>query len=140
MAAVAAHGPYETRHVRFSEQVAEARLSSLRATLHFLRRAARRSKREFVKILFVCGAGYVYGKEIITLSLMQGLRERGHDVRCLISTWSDGEYAKRLRASSIPYYKLPLGFISKTLTRSAMRMTVDTLDKTPGLWLGYRRM
>jgi glycosyltransferase involved in cell wall biosynthesis len=92
-----------------------------------------------VKILFVCGAGYVYGKEIITLSLMQGLRERGHDVRCAISTWSDGEYAKRLKASSIPFVRLPLGFISKTLTRSAMRMTVDTLDKTPGLWLGYRR-
>jgi glycosyltransferase involved in cell wall biosynthesis len=92
-----------------------------------------------LKILFVCGAGYVYGKEIITLSLMQGLRERGHDVRCVISSWSDGEFAKRLEASSIPFVRLPLGFISKTLTRNAMRMTVDTLDKTPGLWLGYRR-
>jgi glycosyltransferase involved in cell wall biosynthesis len=92
-----------------------------------------------VKILFVCGAGYVYGKEIITLSLIEGLRERGHDVRCAISSWSDGEYAKRLEARSIPFVRLPLGFISKTLTRSAMRMTIDTLDKTPGLWFGYRR-
>ncbi len=92
-----------------------------------------------MKILFVCGAGYVYGKEIITLSLMQGLRERGHDVRCIISTWSDGEFAKRLRADSIPFVRLPLGFISKTMNRRAVRMTVDTLDKTPGLWLGYRR-
>jgi glycosyltransferase involved in cell wall biosynthesis len=92
-----------------------------------------------LKILFVCGAGYVYGKEIITLSLMQGLRERGHDVRCAISTWSDGEYAKRLQASAIPFVKLPLGFISKTMNKRAIGMTVDTLDKTPGLWLGYRR-
>lgn len=92
-----------------------------------------------MKILFVCGAGYVYGKEIITLSLMQGLRERGHDVRCAISSWSDGEFAKRLRANSIPFVKLPLGFISKTLNRRALGMTIDTLDKTPGLWLGYRR-
>lgn len=92
-----------------------------------------------MKILFVCGAGYVYGKEIITLSLIEGLRERGHDVRCAISSWSDGEFAKRLKASSIPFVLLPLGFISKVMTRSALRMTIDTLDKTPGLWLGYRR-
>lgn len=92
-----------------------------------------------MKILFVCGAGYVYGKEIITLSLIEGLRERGHDVRCAISSWSDGEFAKRLEARSIPFVRLPLGFISKRMTRSALRMTIDTLDKTPGLWLGYRR-
>jgi glycosyltransferase involved in cell wall biosynthesis len=92
-----------------------------------------------VKILFVCGGGFVYGKEIITLSLMQGLRERGHDVRCIISTWAHDDYDRRLAAESIPFISLPLGFISKTLTASAMRMTVDTLSKSPKLWLGYRR-
>jgi glycosyltransferase involved in cell wall biosynthesis len=93
-----------------------------------------------VRILFVCGAGLVYGKEIITLSLAEGLRERGHDVRCAISSWGgDGEYAKRLRGSSIPFVRLPLGFISKTLNRRALGMTVETLLQTPGLWLGYRR-
>ncbi|HEY0404983.1 MAG TPA: glycosyltransferase, partial [Pyrinomonadaceae bacterium] len=92
-----------------------------------------------MKILFVCGGGFVYGKEIITLSLMRGLRERGHDVRCIISTWAHDDYDRRLEAESIPFVSLPLGFISKTLTASAMRMTFDTLSKSPNLWLGYRR-
>jgi glycosyltransferase involved in cell wall biosynthesis len=93
-----------------------------------------------VKILFVCGAGLVYGKEIITLSLAEGLRERGHDVRCAISIWSsDGKYAEKLQGSSIPFVRLPLGFISKTMTRRALGMTFETLCQTPGLWLGYRR-
>jgi glycosyltransferase involved in cell wall biosynthesis len=92
-----------------------------------------------VKILFVCGGGFVYGKEIITLSLMQGLRERGHDVRCIISSWAHDDYDRRLAAEAIPFISLPLGFISKTLTAPAMRMTVDTLSKSPKLWLGYRR-
>lgn len=92
-----------------------------------------------MKILFVCGAGFVYGKEIITLSLMQGLRERGHDVRCIISSWAHDDFDRRLDAASIEFLSLPLGFISKTLSRSALRMTVDTLSKSPKLWLGYRR-
>ena len=92
-----------------------------------------------MKILFVCGAGSVYGKEIITLSLIEGLRARGHDVRCAISSWSDGEFARRLQGCSIPFVRLPLGFISKTWTGSALRMTIDTLSKTPRLWRGYRR-
>ncbi|HEY0386660.1 MAG TPA: glycosyltransferase family 4 protein [Pyrinomonadaceae bacterium] len=92
-----------------------------------------------MKILFVCGAGYVYGKEIITLSLMRALRERGHDVRCIISSWAHDDYDRRLEAEAIPFISLPLGFISKTLTLSAQRMTIDTLSKSPRLWLGYRR-
>jgi glycosyltransferase involved in cell wall biosynthesis len=70
---------------------------------------------------------------------MQGLRERGHDVRCIISTWAHDDYDRRLAAADVPFVSLPLGFISKTLTASAMRMTVDTLSKSPKLWLGYRR-
>lgn len=92
-----------------------------------------------MKILFVCGGGFVYGKEIITLSLMKGLRERGHDVRCIISTWAHDDYDHRLAAEAIPFISLPLGFISKTLSASALRMTVDTLSKSPKLWRGYRR-
>lgn len=92
-----------------------------------------------MKILFVCGAGFVYGKEIITLSLMEGLRERGHDVRCIISSWAHDDFDRRLEAKSIEFETLPLGFISKTLRPEAMRMTLDTLGHSPQLWLGYRR-
>ncbi len=91
-----------------------------------------------MKILFVCGAGVVYGKEIITLSLMEGLRLRGHEVRCVISSWTRDDFDRRLEAKSIPFTRLPLGFLSKTLTGAAMRMTFETLSQSPRLWRGYR--
>ena len=92
-----------------------------------------------MKILFICGAGIVSGREIATLNLVEGLRRRGHDVRCVASTWGDGKLALRLAASDIPYISLPLGFISKTLNWSAVWMTLDQLRRVPRLWLGFRR-
>lgn len=92
-----------------------------------------------LKILFVCGAGYVSGREIATLNLMEGLKKRGHDVRCVASTWSDGRFQQRLEALAIAHISLPLGFISKTLSWSAIWMSLDQLRRVPGLWVGYRR-
>jgi glycosyltransferase involved in cell wall biosynthesis len=92
-----------------------------------------------MKILFICGAGTVSGREIATLNLMEGLRARGHDVRCVASTWSDGRLQARLAALGIAHTSLPLGFISKTLNWSAFWMTLDQLRRVPRLWLGFRR-
>lgn len=92
-----------------------------------------------MKILIVCGAGSVYGKELVTLSLMKGLRDRGHEVSCLASTWGDMAFTRLLEENSIPYVRIPLGFISKTLSWSAVLMTLDQMRKLPALWLGYRR-
>ena len=91
-----------------------------------------------MKILFVCGGGRIYGKEIVTLSLMEGFRKRGHEVMCVTSTWG-GAFAERLDAIKVPYVRLPLGFISKTLRLDALWMTFAQLLKLPQLWLGYRR-
>lgn len=92
-----------------------------------------------MNILFICGAGTVSGREIATLNLIEGLRGRGHDVRCVATTWGDGKLAERLRAASVPHVLLPLGFISKTLSWPAIRMTLDQLRRVPRLWLGFRR-
>lgn len=92
-----------------------------------------------MRILVVCAAGYTYGKESITFSLVQGLRKRGHELIVLTSTWSNGEFERSLREFSIPNQKLPLGFISKTFTRSAIWMTLDQLRRVPTLWYGYRK-
>lgn len=92
-----------------------------------------------MRILVVCGAGYVSGLEIVTLNLIQGLRQRGHDVRCITSSWGDGDLPRRLEASSIPHIRLPLGFISKTLSLPALIMSLDQLIKLPKLWVGYLR-
>lgn len=91
-----------------------------------------------MRVLVVCGAGRRYGKETVTLSLIEGLRKRGHEVMCLTSTWSDGSFESRLNRLPIPNQKLPLGFISKTFAWLAIRMTLDQLRKLPSLWFGYR--
>jgi glycosyltransferase involved in cell wall biosynthesis len=91
-----------------------------------------------VKILFVCGGGIVSGKEIITLSLIDGLRERGHEIRCVTSTWGTSEFTERLKTAGTPFRKLPLGFISKTLNWPAVGMTLHQMLKLPRLWRGYK--
>jgi glycosyltransferase involved in cell wall biosynthesis len=93
-----------------------------------------------LKILVVCGAGRLFGKETVTLSLMEGLRNRGHEVRCIASTWKDGRFEKCLQDVSIPYDLLPLGFISKTFTWSVLRMTWAQAFRLPQLWVGYRKV
>lgn len=92
-----------------------------------------------MKILFICGAGTVSGREIATLNLIEGLRRRGHDVRCVASTWGNGQLVLRLKSQGIKHISLPLGFISKTLSWSALWMTLDQLRRVPQLWLGFRR-
>ena len=93
-----------------------------------------------MKILVVCGAGRVFGKEMVTLSLMEGLRNRGHEVTCLTSTWNDGAFEKRLEKLSIPYSFLPLGFISKAFSLPALRMTLAQGLRLGELWWGYRKV
>jgi len=93
-----------------------------------------------VRLLVVCGAGAVYGRELVTISLIEGLRDRGHEVQCLTTTWGDGEFAKLLEKTSVPYTCLPLGFISKTVSWPAIRMTLDQIHKLPALWHGFRRL
>ncbi|MGH9881413.1 MAG: glycosyltransferase, partial [Pyrinomonadaceae bacterium] len=92
-----------------------------------------------MKILVVCGAGKMYGREVVTLSLMKELRDRGHQLACLTSTWSDGKFQKQVESLSIPCTSAALGFISKQLDWSAFRMTLVQLIKLPVLWVRYRR-
>jgi glycosyltransferase involved in cell wall biosynthesis len=70
---------------------------------------------------------------------MEGLRERGHEVRCLTSTWTDGSFEKEIERLGIGSTSLPLGFISKTMSMSAFRMTLGQLIRLPLLWVGYRQ-
>lgn len=92
-----------------------------------------------MRVLFVCAAGCVYGKELLTLTLMQDLRARGHSVMCINSSWGDPEFEKLLDKEQIANVSAPLGFISKTLTWPAFVMTLDQLRKLPSLWVRYRK-
>ena len=82
----------------------------------------------------------VYGRELVTISLIEGLRDRGHEVQCLTTTWGDGKFAKLLEKSSVPHTSLPLGFISKTVSWPAIWMTLDQIHKLPALWRGFRKL
>lgn len=93
-----------------------------------------------MKLLLICGAGYVSGKEIIVLDLLKGLKSQGHECFCITSSWRDGDFEDRLNALEIPYYNLRLGFISKTISWSAIKMTFEQLLYLPGLLFGYKRI
>ncbi|HUR41134.1 MAG TPA: glycosyltransferase family 4 protein [Verrucomicrobiae bacterium] len=93
-----------------------------------------------MRILSVCGAGYVSGKEIVTLSLLTELKRRGHTVSSVMSSWSDGEFARRLDQAGIPAIRLPLGFVSKTWAWRPLKMTLHQMLLLPKLWTGYARL
>ncbi|MBI1203297.1 MAG: glycosyltransferase [Rhodopseudomonas sp.] len=91
------------------------------------------------RIVIVCGAGYVSGKEIASLNLAQSLRAAGHDVAFIVSAWSDGDFPRRLEDAGFACCRLRLGFVSMTLSRRAMADTLNQLLHWPALLLRYRR-
>jgi glycosyltransferase involved in cell wall biosynthesis len=133
----AANRSNETSNLRFQTTFSQETVSSFRTALHVFRKPSSQLKQ--LRILFVCGAGTVYGKEIITLSLIQGLRNGGHEVWCLTTTWGDSDFLRLLEEKAIPYSRVPLGFISKTLSWPAILMTLDQVRRLPELWIGYRK-
>ena len=92
------------------------------------------------KILFLCGAPFVSGKEIITLSQTVGLKQTGFDVGLVVSKWSDGAFVERLTRLGIKHWTLPTGFISKTASFSAIRMTLIQIVYIPTLYIKYIRV
>lgn len=76
----------------------------------------------------------------MSLDLLKGLKETGHEVCCAVSNWSNGEFTARLQQEHIPYKKLRLGFLSKTLDRAAVKMTLLQGWYWPGLLLRYRSL
>ncbi|MEY2480209.1 MAG: hypothetical protein QOI04_1136 [Verrucomicrobiota bacterium] len=89
------------------------------------------------RVAIVCGAGIVSGKEVMALELGEGLRDRGLHVEFVASSWGTGEFAHRLRQTGFAVHMMRLGFISATLTLSAIRMTLHQLLYFPGLLLQY---
>ncbi|MBC7922091.1 MAG: glycosyltransferase family 4 protein [Ferruginibacter sp.] len=79
------------------------------------------------RILFICGASYVSGLEVVTLVLMKGLKARGHFIHCVVSGWNDGDFIGRLREEDIPYTVTKLGFFYF----SKPRWTLDALVHLP---------
>ena len=88
-------------------------------------------------VKIVCGAGYVSGKEIVSLSLACGLREAGWNVEFVTSQWGDGEFVRRLDQDGFKYQRLRIGFISTSLRIKQLIMTLDQMRYWPALACGY---
>lgn len=80
------------------------------------------------RILFFSSGSYVSGKEIVTLSIIKGLKVKGHEVRCVISGWNDGDFKNRLHELGIEYCEVKLGFVYITKPL----WTLDTIIHFPG--------
>jgi glycosyltransferase involved in cell wall biosynthesis len=70
--------------------------------------------------------------ERMALAVASGLASRGHSVHVVASGWSDGEFARRLEERGLPYERIFLGKISKSLRPRAIWWTVDALRHLPG--------
>ena len=90
-----------------------------------------------LETLIICGAGIVSGKEIMALELGKGLAQRERSVQFITSFWNNGDFPNRLKQLQIPTHILPIGFISVTLTKRCLEMTLEQLRLWPSLLWGY---
>lgn len=83
------------------------------------------------KILVIAGGTYVSGAEKVTLDILEGLKEHGHDVHCMVSGWNDGDFIQRIQALGIPYTSIKLGWYYT----SKIGWTLDSLVHYPkAIW------
>ena len=93
-----------------------------------------------MKIIVICGAGYISGKEKIILSLLKGFASLGDEVYCITSSWGNGQFEEKLISGKINYAKIRLGFISKTLNWKAFKMTFNQFIYLPQLLYTYNKI
>lgn len=89
-----------------------------------------------LRVLFYCGGSYVSGAELIMLSVICGLRARGHQVGVVVNGWNDGDFIARLKAAGIRYHAIKLGFL---YLRQPL-WTLDTIIHYPGALLANARI
>lgn len=92
-----------------------------------------------MRIVILCSGSSVFGMEIIALGLARGLRERGHDVRFIVSGWNDGDFIQRLSSNGFEFQSIFLGKISKSLKPRAVHWTLAALIRLPGARRQVRR-
>ena len=62
-----------------------------------------------MNFLFFAGGASVNGMEVVLLSLMKRLNERGHRAVAVVSGWNNGDYPEMLRAAGIEHHEVELG-------------------------------
>jgi glycosyltransferase involved in cell wall biosynthesis len=78
--------------------------------------------------------------EKVALTLMKGLQDRGHEVFCVASGWTDGDFPARLTHLGIPYDQVYLGKITKRLHPKYLWWMTNTLIHWPWAYRRVRRL
>ena len=89
-----------------------------------------------MRLLFFPGGTWVWGQELVTLSLMKALRADGHDCRAVISGWNDGHYERLLTEAGVVHHAVKLGRVY--ISRPAW--TLDTLANLSAAAAQVRRI
>jgi glycosyltransferase involved in cell wall biosynthesis len=92
-----------------------------------------------MRILTVCSSTKVFGAEVMSLNLLRAFQECGYRQLAVTSTWTDGEFSRRLAVFGVPEVALPLGAFAKPLSPQALWWTTNALIHAPELWLGLHR-
>jgi glycosyltransferase involved in cell wall biosynthesis len=93
-----------------------------------------------MRILSVCSNYRVFGAETITLKMLAGFKQNGHDLLAVTSFHTDGEFSRRLNAVGVNEVKLPFGAIALPKSLRAIHWTAHTLSRLPALWLAWSRL
>lgn len=93
-----------------------------------------------VRVLVIIPTGYVFGLQNAALALFQYLDRQMFCPFFLVSHWNDGDFIKRLEELGFSYEVSYLGFLSKRLQWTAIRMTLDCLMHWPRLILDLWRL
>jgi glycosyltransferase involved in cell wall biosynthesis len=92
-----------------------------------------------MRVLTVCTSTQIFGAEIASLNILLAFQERGYQQLAVTSSWTDGNFSKRLAALGVSEVALPLGVLSKRISPRALWWTFNALVRAPKLWLGWHR-
>ncbi|MBO9571123.1 MAG: glycosyltransferase [Chitinophagaceae bacterium] len=88
------------------------------------------------RIVFFIGGSYVSGLEIITLHLIKELKQKGHEIYCVISGWNDGVFKGKLEDIDVPFEEVKLGWVYFTKPM----WTLNTLLHYPSALITSRKV
>ncbi len=90
-----------------------------------------------MRILTVCSSYRVFGAETITLRMLEGFKQKGHEQVAVTSVWTDGEFSRRLSTVGISEVRLALGAITVRLTPRYLWWMANTITRLPGAWFRW---
>jgi glycosyltransferase involved in cell wall biosynthesis len=89
-----------------------------------------------MRIIFICGAPFVSGKENVILGLVEKLKT-DHDIEVITSKWGNNDFYNRITELGVSIYKIRLGFISKSIKLNPVLMTLHQMLFVFNLWYSY---